>query len=85
MKTRYLLPAALFALAPLTATFAQGTGPNVKADSAKESTAVKQGSTDTTKPGATGRTVVPGSNSTVAGASNSTDRAKTTGTGSGSK
>jgi hypothetical protein len=33
LKTRYLLPAALLALAPLTATFAQDTGPNVKADS----------------------------------------------------
>jgi hypothetical protein len=85
MKTRHLLPVALLALAPLTGALAQGTGPNVKADSTKETTAIREGSSDTTKLGATGRTVVPGSNSTVAGDSKSTANAKTGGSGGGSK
>jgi hypothetical protein len=81
MKARYLLPATMLVLAPLTGALAQGTGPNAKADDTKEITANKEGSSDTTKPGATGRTVVPGSNSTVAGDQKSTTDAKTGGTG----
>jgi hypothetical protein len=85
MKARSLLPAALLALIPLTGAIAQSTGPNIKADSRKEATSIKEGSGETTKPGATGRTVVPGSNSTVAGDSKSTADAKTGGTAGGSK
>jgi hypothetical protein len=81
MKARYLLPAALLVLAPLTGALAQGTVPNAKADSTNGITANKQGQSDTTKPGATGRTVVPGSNSTVAGDRKSTTDAKTGGPG----
>jgi hypothetical protein len=85
MKARYLLPAVFLALAPLTGAIAQGTGPNIKADNTKETTAIKEGSSNTTKAGATGRTVVPGSNSTVAGDSKSTANEKTGGTAGDSK
>ena len=85
MKATHLLTAALLAVAPITGALAQGTGPNVKADSPKESTAIKEGSGDATKPGATGKTVVPGTNSTVAGDSKATAETKTGGTSGGSK
>lgn len=77
MKMRYLAIAAALAVSPLATAFAQGTGPNTKADTA-ESTAIKKGAAaNPHQPGATGSTVVTGDKSTVAGDHKATAEQKT--------
>lgn len=84
MKMRNIVLATVLAISPLTGVLAQGTAPETKAGSTKESTAMKNGST--TNPhqaGATGSTVVPGDKSTVAGAHKATADTKTGGVAGG--
>jgi len=78
MKTHYLALAAALAISPLTAAFAQGTGPNTKADSTAASAAMKNGAaTNPNQPGSTGSTVVTGDKSTVTGDHKATGEQKT--------
>jgi hypothetical protein len=78
MKICNFLFVGVLAVSPIAAAFAQGTGPNMKADASKEATATKDGSaTNPNQPGATGSTLVPGSNSTVAGDKGGTQLSKT--------
>lgn len=84
MKLHGMLCVVVMAMIPLTGALAQGTGPNLKADSAKEANEVKGDSAKSPRqPGATGSTVVPGSHSTVAGDQKATDRKQTGGGGGG--
>jgi hypothetical protein len=77
MKICSAVFAAILAISPLTTALAQGTGPGTKADSATESTAMKNGSaTNAHEAGATGSTVVPGNKSTVAGDQKATAETK---------
>jgi hypothetical protein len=84
MKMRNIAFATMLAISPLTGALAQGTGPGLKADSMKESTAMKDGSsTNPHQAGATGSTVVPGDKSSVAGDHKATTETKTGGVAGG--
>jgi hypothetical protein len=84
MKMRKFVFAAMLAISPLTCAFAQSTGPDVKADSTKESTAIKDGSgANPRQQGSTGSTVVPGDNSSIAGDHKATADTKTGGVAGG--
>ena len=84
MNLRNIVLAAVLAISPLTGVLAQTTGPGIKADSMKESSAVDKGSaTSPHQAGATGSTVVPGDKSTVASDSKATTDTKTGGVAGG--
>lgn len=84
MNLRNIAFAAVLAITPLTSVLAQGTGPGIKADSMKESSAVSNGSAPAVQqPGATGSTVVTGNKSTVAGDHKATTETKTGGVAGG--
>jgi hypothetical protein len=87
MNIRNAVLVGLLAISPLTDALAQGTtGPDVKAGSSSESTAIKNGSgTNPHQPGATGSVVVSGSNSTVSGDRKATDLEKKGSVSGGSK
>jgi hypothetical protein len=77
MKIRSAVFAAILAINPLMTVLAQGTSPGTKADSATESTAMKDGSaTNSHESGATGATFVPGNKSNVAGDQKATAETK---------
>ena len=84
MNLRNIVLAAALAISPLTSVLAQTTGPGIKADSMKESSAVDNGSAPGAhQAGATGSTVVAGDKSTVAGDKKATTDTKTGGVAGG--
>lgn len=87
MNLRNIVFAAVLAISPLSGVLAQGTGPQIKADSMGESRAVDNGSAlSAHQSGATGSTVVPGNKSTVASDHKATTETKTgAGAGAGGK
>ena len=83
MNLRNLVLAAVLAISPLTGVLAQSTGPGIKADSMKESSAVDNGSAPNAQPGATGSSMVTGNKSTVASDNKATTDTKTGGVAGG--
>ena len=65
MRICNFLFVGVLAISPLTSVLAQGTGPDLKADSTREATDVKNGSgTNPHQAGVNGSTATPGNNST---------------------